>query len=50
MNAGFAASDFRGITHARANLVAVIVTVVAVTATLPFQRTFDSRWRYPAGH
>ena len=44
MNAGSGASDNPVITRARGYLVALTVTVVAVTASLPLQRTFD---RFP---
>lgn len=44
MTAGSGASNLSVMTRPRAYLLAVIVTVVAVTATLPLQRTFD---RFP---
>ena len=44
MSAGSRASNIPGISSARAYLIALIVTVVAVAATLPLQRTFD---RFP---
>ena len=44
MSEGSGATEISGITRVRAYLVAVIVTIVAVAATLPLQRTFD---RFP---
>jgi hypothetical protein len=44
MNAGSGASDLPVTTRARAYLVALGVTAVAVTGSLPLQRTFD---RFP---
>jgi signal transduction histidine kinase len=44
MNAGSGATNLHVVTRARAYLVAVVVTIVAVSATLPLQRTFD---RFP---
>lgn len=44
MDAGSGTFDNPAITRARGYLVAVIVTVVAVSASLPLQRTFD---RFP---
>ena len=44
MKAGSGAPNLFVVTRARAYLVALTVTVVAVTATLPLQRTFD---RFP---
>jgi signal transduction histidine kinase len=44
MTAGSGASNLPLMTRPRAYLLALIVTVVAVTATLPLQRTFD---RFP---
>ena len=44
MNGGFRASDVPAVRRARAYLLALVVTAVAVTATLPLQRTFD---RFP---
>jgi signal transduction histidine kinase len=44
MNAGSGASDVPSISRARAYLIALAVTVVAVTATIPLHRTFE---RFP---
>ena len=44
MNAGSGACDVLSISRARAYLIAVAVTAVAVTASIPLQRTFD---RFP---
>jgi signal transduction histidine kinase len=44
MNAASRASDLPAVRRARAYLLALVVTAVAVTATLPLQRTFD---RFP---
>jgi signal transduction histidine kinase len=44
MNAGSGASKVPRITHARAYLIAIAATAVAVVATLPLQRTFE---RFP---
>ena len=41
MNAGSGARDVLSISRARAYLIAVAVTAVAVTASIPLQRTFD---------
>jgi signal transduction histidine kinase len=44
MNAGSGASDVPSISRARTYLIALAVTAVAVTASIPLQRTFD---RFP---